>query len=195
MASSVSETSICNLAMQLLGAERITALDQASRNARSCNACYALLRDRELSRQAWRFAKRTAALAASATTPEDDDFAAAYPLPSDFLRLIKPKDRPDLDWEIVNHLGSPAIVSNDGAPLKIQYVGEFTDPTKFHMTFVYALACAIAEHLAEELTQSNSKKADAQQKYRDWIAEAKKQNAFVQAPAVAPEDDWLSVRR
>ena len=195
MASSVSETSICNLALQLLGAERITSLDQATRNARSCLACYALIRDRELSRQAWRFAKRTAELAASAVVPEDDDFDAAYPLPSDFLRLIKPKDRNDLDWEVVNHGGSPAIITNDGAPLKIQYIGEITDTTKYPMTFVHALACAIAEHLAEELTQSNTKKDAAANRYRAWIAEAKKQHAFVQSPAEAPEDTWLSVRR
>lgn len=195
MASSVSETSICNLALQMLGAERITGLDQATRNARSCLSCYAIIRDRELSRHPWNFARKHAELAPSATEPTDPNYVYAFPLPSDFLELLTPTMAPYLDWQIAQHLGANAILTNENDVIDIDYVASITDPTQFHMTFVYALAAAIAEHLAEELTQSNTKKEAASKNYLGWIREARRRNAFANISQEPPEDVWLSVRR
>ena len=159
--TAVSETSICNLALQLLGEKRIASLSEDSRTARACNESYELIRDRELAAHPWNFARKRATLAASSTDPEFD-FDKAFPLPSDYLDIITPRDRNDLDWQIENHEGAPAILTNDGDTLEIQYVARITDPAMFHTLFVYALAAALAEHLAETITQSNSKQEKAQ---------------------------------
>lgn len=192
--TTVSEVSICNLALQLLGEKRIASLDEDSRSARSCDACYELIRDRELAAHPWNFAKKRATLAPSATEP-DFDFSYAFPLPADYLDLLPPGDRNDLDWRIENHEGSPAILTNDGDTLEVEYIAQITDPPKFHTLFVYALSCAIAEHLAEEITQSPTKAEYARSRYMEWIRKARQRNAFANIAAEAPEDPWISVRR
>ena len=197
-----SDTAIVNLALQKLGtSERITSLTQDHPLARSANVCYEMLRDRELRANVWGFAKKRATLAADATAPAFD-FGYAFPLPSDYLRLLSPNvsgvwgssARNDVDWTIENHQGSPAIMTNDGDTLKIVYIARITDPTQFDALFDEALACKIAWHLAEEVTQSNTKKEAAFREYRLCIGEAKKVNAIEKPPIEPPVDTWISAR-
>lgn len=198
-----SDTALANLALQKLGtSERITSIEQDHPLARSVNVCYEMLRDRELRANIWGFAKKRIVLAPSATAPAFD-FSYAFPLPSDYLRLLSPNisgvwganARNDVDWTIENHQDVPSIMTNDGDALKVVYIARITDPTQFDALFDEALACKIAWHLAEEITQSNSKKADALQEYRLTISEARKINAIEKPPAEPPEDTWITARR
>jgi hypothetical protein len=189
----VSEVSICNLALQKLGAARIVSLTEDSRNARSCNTCYEHLRDTEIRRYKWNFAKRRATLAPSAVEP-DHDFDLAFPLPIDCLRLLPPAVN-GLDWRIESHEGQSCILTNDGNTLEVEYVARITDPTRFDSSFVEMLACRMAEHMCEEITQSNTKKADARTDYKIARAEARQNNAFENISEEPPEDPWLAARR
>lgn len=197
-----SDTAIVNLALQKLGtSERITGLSQDHPLARSANVCYTMLRDRELRANVWGFAKKRVALAPSAVAPISD-FSYAFPLPSDYLRLLSPNvsgvwgtsARNDVDWTIESHQGVSAIVTNDGSILKIVYIARIVDPTQFDVMFDEAFACKIAWHLAEEVTQSNTKKAALFQEYRRNIAEAKKVNSIEKPVIDPPEDTWISAR-
>ena len=187
------EVSIANLALQKLGAERITSLTQDHVNARAVNNCYEQLRDKELRLHVWNFAKTRTTLAPSATEP-DFGFLFAFPLPSDYLRLLPPK-RLGLDWRIENHNGTRAILTNDGNTLEIVYIARITDPTRFDDAFIEAFAAKLAWHMAEELTQSNTKKDDAKLEYRDAMREARRINAFENISQEEPEDPWLAARR
>ena len=129
----VSEVAICNLALQKLGAARITSLTQDDPNARECNAAYVPTRDKLLRRYAWSFAKSRANLAAHATAPAFQ-YGYAFPLPTDFLRLILPADS-SIDWIVERHAGRRAILSNDSGPLYIKYIALVTDPTEFDPLF------------------------------------------------------------
>ncbi|SOD41316.1 hypothetical protein [Nitrosovibrio sp. Nv4] len=189
----VSDVSIANLALQKLGAARITSLTEDSRNARSINNCYELVRDRELRAHKWNFAVKRTTLAPDATAP-DFDFGYAFTLPSDCLRILPPS-RHGLDWKIENHGGSAAILTNDGDTLEILYISSVEDPTVFDPLFVDAFAAKLAWHICEELTQSNQKKADAFNEYKMAIREARQANAFENISEDAPEDPWLAVRR
>ena len=188
----ISEVAIANLALQKLGAARIVSLTEDSRNARTINSCYEFMRDRELRANAWNFAIKRASLAASSTAPTFD-FDRAFPVPADFLRLLPPPIL-YLDWTIENHLGSPAILTNDTAPLEIRYIARITDPTKFDTIFIDMLACKIAWHCCEEITQSNTKKAEIQKEYTDSKNDAKKINAFEKIEEPGPEDPWVAAR-
>ena len=193
--TAVSETAIANLALQKLGAARIVSLTQDKPTARSMNACYELIRDRELRAYVWGFAKTGASLAADAAEPADAFLRArAFVLPADYLRLLKPRDRRP-DWLVVNHQGNVSIVTNDSAPLEIVYIARITDTTRFDAVFIDALACKLAWHTCEEITQSNQKKADILAEYRISIAEARRTNAIEKESDEAPEDDWVTVRR
>lgn len=187
-----SEVSICNLALQKLGAIRITALTDNSRNARAVAACYEQMRDRELRAHVWNFAKSRAQLAASGTAPAFD-FNSAFPVPSDFLRLNLP-NHIQLDWTLELHEGQLAILTNDSAPLNIPYIAKITDPTLFDPLFVEALACKIAANCCEEITQSNEKKKDAAQEYKDVMSEARHTNAIENIAQEPPIDTWDQAR-
>ena len=187
-----SETSICNVALQKLGQGRIASLSEDSDTARACVLCYEAMRDRELRANKWKFALTRVTLSASATAP-DFTYANAFVLPADCLRPLFPA-RTDMDWKVENHLGSPAILTNDGTTLELRYVARITDPTIFDPLFVDALACKMAWQMCEKFTQSNSKKDSALNEYVIAIREAKKVNAIEIGLQVQPVDEWVTGR-
>lgn len=188
-----SDVSICNLALQKLGAKRITSLADDSPNARSLNACYEAVRDYELRRHTWNFALKRVALAADATAPAFGP-AAQYTLPSDFLRLA-PIDKAFAvvtdDWIIEGR----KVLTNFSAPLNLRYIYRVTDPNEFDAAFVMTLACSLSWHTCEEITQSNTKKADVRDEYKDVVREAKRTNAIERnAYDEPPPDTWDDAR-
>lgn len=188
-----SEVSICNLGLQKLGAARIASLTEASKNARECNACYEHLRDTELRSNKWKFALSRSILAPSSTAPTFV-YNKAFPLPADCLRPIFPV-RLGIDWKVENHEGVPSILTNDGTSINLRYIKKITDPTLFDPLFVEALACKIAFHLCEAITQSNSKKDAAERAYIYAIREARRLNAIEIGTFKQPVDEWVAARR
>jgi hypothetical protein len=189
---SVSETSICNSALYKLGAARIANLSEDSDNARYCDDNYEMVRDQVLRGSRWKFALTRTTLAPSATAPEFY-YENAFLLPADCLRPIFPP-RLDLDWKVENHLGSPAILTNDGDTLEVRYIAKVTDTTIFDPLFVEALACKLAWQLCEKITQSTSKKESLMQEYTFAIREAKRINAIEIGHFIQPIDEWVSGR-
>lgn len=187
-----SVVAISNRALQKLGAKRITAIDQEAVNARACNSCYEAVRDALLEDHIWGFSILQASLAADSTAPEWGK-NYKYALPSDFIRLA-----PDFEEDIRNNkdwvIQSGFIYSDDSAPLYIRYVSRVTDPNFMTPLFRELLSHDMACEMAEELTQSNAKKADLQAQRRDIISRAKKSQAFQRISQEPPEDTYLSVR-
>jgi hypothetical protein len=187
-----SPVSICNRALQKLGAKRISSLTEGSSSANACNAVYESLRDGELSAHPWVFAIKRASLAADSTEP-DWGRSNAFTLPPDFLDFAPPypeDNSADRDWVVENG----KIYTDEDAPLYIRYIFRETDTLKYHPLFVETLASAIAKELAEELTQSNSKKQAAIEDYEMAIRRARKRNAFQKTSAAFPEDSWITGR-
>ena len=120
-------------------------------------------------------------------------FAKAFPLPADCLRILPPAR--DVDWTIENINGAAHILTNEGTVIYLRYVARITDEAAFDELFVDMLACKIAWHCCETITQSNQKKADVMQEYKDARAEARRINAFEQASPQEPEPPWLAARR
>jgi hypothetical protein len=187
-----SDVSICNLALQKLGAKRITSLADNAVEAREVSACYEALRDKELRTYLWKFAKVRVILAPSSVTPAFT-FGYAFPLPADYLRLIKPA-RIGLDWQIEQHDGALAILTNDGTSLSVRYIARVTNPALFDPAFVEMLACKIAWHCCEKITQSNTKKAAIMEEYNEAKAEARRTNAFELPYQPEPVDSWILAR-
>lgn len=197
MADSV--VSIYNLALQKLGAGRVESTTEDSKNARSCTACYAHLRDTELRSRDWRFAIRRASLAKSSTAPialpADVSIPSgnAFPVPTDCLRVMFPP-RTYNDWSIERIDGREAIITRDSAPLAIRYIAQITDPTEFDVNFTEMLICRMAYHMCQEITQSTSKQKDIMERYKEFRAIARKMNSFQSLPREAPVDTWDAAR-
>lgn len=197
-----ADVDVCNLALQKLGAKRINALTEDSRNARSCNNCYARLRDAVLRAHPWSFAIGRVILAPSATAPAFD-YKYAFPLPVDCLRPLPPNDN-DLDWKVEGRAiltnsvsGSailPASVSTTSPQMALIYIRQITDPNLFDALFIEALAAMLAYELCEEITQSNTKKTEQMDNYKYWIGEARKANAFENPQGEPPVDTWITAQ-
>lgn len=188
-----SEVEICNIALQKLGADRINLLTEDSVNARECNLAYAVIRDRELRKHSWTFAKKTVALAASTTKPLG--YARQFPLPSDWLRTVKILADPEDKHEMQDFALEGRNILSDETVVYLKYIRRVEDPNEFDTLFIDVLASALAYQLCEKLTQSNTKKDEAKEAYKDAISEAKRINAIERPPDELPPDDWITVRQ
>lgn len=204
-----SVTDVCNLALQKLGAKRISALTDQSPSARACNLLYDSARRAELRKYDWNFAIKRAQLAADTPAPTWGR-QNSFTLPSDYIKLTNgyPEELAAnqnvvgltvaftanmtglKDWVIEGK----AIVTNDQGPINVRYISDVTDTTLWDSLFVQTVACAMALGMCEELTQSNTKKADIGKEYLATIDEAKKQSSIEVAPADPPPDIWLACR-
>lgn len=187
-----SNVEIANRALQKLGAKRIVSLTEDSRNGRAVNACFEIVKRSVLTSHPWSAAIKRVQLAADSSGP---DFGPtnSYTLPSDFLRLLPPDpdlNQNDLDWQIEGR----KILTDDSAPLDVRYIYDVTDPNEMGELLREAISMKIAYELAEELTQSNSKKQEAFMAYKEAIAEAKRANAIQRVSPVPPDDEWITVR-
>jgi hypothetical protein len=196
-----SIVSICNRALQILGADSIINLQEDNNRSRALNIAYEPVRDAELHRRRWRFALKRASIPASASAP-DSDYARQFPVPNDFLRLVPGGDIRQLadlsDFRsgssTMYSLEGGMILTDLGAPLSIRYIARITDPAQFNASFAEALAARIAETICERITQSDSKKQDAKLTYSIAIREAVRANAIEGAPESQADDTWVMAR-
>lgn len=191
-----SKIEICNRALQLLGANSIASLSANSTEARECSRAFDIVRDAELREHPWSFARKRASLAASSTTPAFE-YANAFPVPSDFIRLkLENRSQVPVDWQVEQHsTGERSIMTDDGAPLKVVYIAQVTDTELYDPLFVEALAARLAVEMCEKLTQSAQKRKMAQQEYMNKVAAAKRVNAIERPPIVGDESPWVTARR
>ena len=186
------EVSICNRALQRLGAKRITSLTQDTPNARSCNFAYEHIRDSELRAHPWSCAIKRAQLAADATAPLFGK-TARFPLPSDFIRLL-PLDPSQNDNTFDYQIEAGYIYTDYSAPLNIRYIYRLEDPNTMDSLFREALSMRLAMELCEEITQSNTKFGLIEAHYNMTVKEAKRVNAIERIAQMPPEDTWITVR-
>jgi hypothetical protein len=191
-----SDVQIANRALAKLGDKTIVSLTENSNQARAINECYVLVRQGELRRHPWHFAKKRAQLAADATAPLFD-FDYKYTLPSDCLRILMPQESSEsvqydnrIDWKIEGRF----ILSNQAGPLSITYLADVTDPNEFDAAFIDVLASRLAVEVAHRLTGSTEKRKMAHEEYKAALLEARRANAFEQFSVERAIDDWEIAR-
>jgi hypothetical protein len=184
-----SEVSICNMALQKIGAEsRITSLTEDSRNARECNTCYAEMRDAELEAHRWNFAKKRVQLTADTGSPAHGN-ENQFTIPTDCLRILLPHGV-SVDWEYEGG----KIITADSGPIDLTYIRRVTDPNQMPATFRELLSCRIAAQICEPITQSNAKLGVVAEFRKEALREARRTNAFQNIPADHDEDAWINAR-
>lgn len=192
-----SSVALCNRALQLLGAARITSLSDNSTNARAMAVAYEPIRQRELRARNWGFSIKRAQLPASATPPAFGR-ANSFPLPSDYLKLLPPYPEDNFnnrDWVIEqDDSGAVSVSTDDSAPLEIRYIADVTDPNLMDASFREALSHALAMACCEELTQSSTKKGDIAAEYTRVVREAKQSGSIENVPQQAAEDTFITCR-
>lgn len=192
---------VANRALTKLGALRIISLADDSKQARAVASCFEDLRDDELRAHRWQFAMKRVELAAMSDTPPFG-YKYQYALPPDFLRMDMVDDRyPSavmdnyidaeyLDWTVEGNL----ILTDIDAPLKLRYISRVEEPNSWDSNFREALASRIAMEICEDLTQSDTKKAAAQNDYKRAITQAIRIGSIEKPSVVPPDNQWIISR-
>ena len=86
---------VVNLALQRIGARgTIGSLTEQTPNAIKASVCFDMVFQEVLSEREWKFAKTRVALQKNAQAPVGG-YKFAYPLPADYLRLVRPREIPE----------------------------------------------------------------------------------------------------
>lgn len=187
-----SQIEICNQALTKIGASRVISIDDDVKQARALKAIYNAKRDAELAAHPWTFAITRAQLPASVTAPAFG-WARAFPLPADCLQVVEVGENYVLyvsDTRALFQIEARSILCDEASPLNIRYVRRETNDGLFAPLFAEALACRLAAEIAEELTQSSSKREQAWKEHKEAIRLAKRANAIEQPPQPLPDTPW-----
>jgi hypothetical protein len=189
---------VANRALTKLGAARITSLADDNKQARAVSSCFDDLRDAELRAHRWQFSLKRVELAALVAAPTFG-YNFQYQVPADFLKLDMVDDRfPDVNLdgyvnaEFLDYvLEGNVILTSIGAPLKLRYVAQITDPNAWDALFREALACRIAAEIAEDLTQSTPKRQQAWDEYKQAVNLAVKAGSIERQPVLQADTTWI----
>lgn len=193
-----SRVEICNRALIKLGANRITSIEDNSKPAQVMSGLWDSVRRSELDKRYWTFAMRRTTLPAL-STPPTFGFGNAYQLPPDYLKLAQVADQyiapgladyrtqDDSPWAIEGSV----LLTDFGAPLKLRYVADITDPGAFVPQFVEVLASKLAYEACYAITQSRDGQQTAMADYKQAVREAAAANAIEKPPQGLLDDSWM----
>lgn len=166
MAKPTSKTAIVNLALSHLKVDPITSIEPPDSDSKEASAgakWYDQARRHVLEEHPWKFAQKRTTLLAETDAPAFE-YSKQYQVPSDYIRMNRigeSVDNPLLDYEIEGDY----ILCNEESPLKLVYVYDFTEVTKFSPKFITALSYALAAMMAYEITGNASMDDDLWNKY------------------------------
>jgi hypothetical protein len=188
----ISTVSICNRALDLLGADPITSLEDGSKAANLCQRNFEPSADSVLRLYPWNAALRRARLPALAEAPAWG-YRYQYQLPQGpepalCLRLIEVDNGTDYRVE------GRRILADYAAPLNILYIGRIIDSANYEPLLAEAVAAKLAVHLAGNLTESASRIEAARDYLRSILAEAKATDAQEGGTSDLVVDAWLAAR-
>ena len=196
-----SDVEIVNVALTLLGEDRIASLDDDTKPARESKALFAINRDALMAGYNWSFAKTRSQLSALASAPAFQ-YALKYQLPSECIRIIQIGDF-YAGLDLTDYRGSQTemftvegreILTDLSAPLNFRFVQRVTDTAQFSANFAKAFAAYMAVDLAEPLTQSDTKRGRAVDSLKREISMAIRANAIELPPQKFADDEWLISR-
>jgi len=183
-----SVVEVCNKALDKLGHGAITSLNDGTKAANLCLRSWEMVRDEMLRAHPWNFAVKRLALAPSDETPAWG-FSYAFPIPSDYLRMIE-----ILDSAQFNHQIESNNILCDETVLYVRYIYKVTDPNQYDSMFVDVVATRLAIELCEPLTQSNTKKNELIKDLDAALTNAKRVDGQENPPVSFAEDDWITAR-
>jgi hypothetical protein len=174
-----SVVAICNRALDMLGADPVTSLDDDTKAARLCARNYEPVRDAVLRAYPWNVAVRRASLAALADAP-----AWGYgrqfqlpegPDPEPCLRLLTIDG--ESEFGLRYKVEGRRILTDAAAPLRILYIARVSDPAALDPMLADAIATRLAADLSYSLTASAALGQTLMSIYQAKLAEARMTDA------------------
>lgn len=148
---SASVVQICNLALLKFGNVTITALTDATKEARACNVFYPLMRDEMIYAHPWNFAMKRADISAQLADAPAFGFDYAYTLPTDCLRVWELYGS-DEEWVVE----SGQLLTNKEEEIYIRYIRRVEESGYFSPAFDNCLATRLGAELAAKLADDKA---------------------------------------
>lgn len=174
---------ICNMALDYCNVRNITAIDEDTKQSKKCNMWYDTVRKSLLMNMNASFSIKRAVLAEVANFTPIYGYTKAYALPYDCLQVLN-LDSPISDrlYQIEgNYLYCNEQDENEN--IKIRYIADIEDVTKFDAEFCDCLALKLAEKICLPLTEDEQKTAMlrqlAQQKYVETSTKYGRDNRMI----------------
>lgn len=187
-----SSVDICNSALVKLGAARITALSDNTKAAIACNDQYDRLRKEVLRAHPWNFAISYISLSATANTPVWDKWTKEFLVPSDVLRVLETDLVDGEKWELGYNVDGNKVIFCNSDSLKIKYIKDITNTTRFEPNFEEALAFRLAADLAYHLVQSQTVQQQMFRYYKEFMATAMSFDAQEMSQQEVQADAWTT---
>ncbi|TVR81916.1 MAG: hypothetical protein EA405_07905 [Rhodospirillales bacterium] len=149
----VTAFQLCARALVKIGAHPISSFDEGSVEAQVAASLYPVVRDALLSIHPWNFAIKQERLA-KLTSPPVADFAHAFALPSDCLRVIS-SGRPDRGRGLTYRIQGQMLYTNSDAVV-LTYLCK-VDEAGFPVFFQLALIARLAAEFCIPLTESTAR--------------------------------------
>lgn len=171
-----SKVTICNMALQNIGAKLITSLSEGSANADECNARFDEARRALLSMHLWNFATKRVMLNVDTETPAFN-YAYQYTLPSDLVYLVQTRLEEGYQSSLASSRENPSIIDNNfyedridkyriegnklltnSASVGIVYIADETNTELYSPTFTQLLARFLGSLIAYRIKGSSSER-------------------------------------
>jgi len=196
MASSSVE--IVNSALNKLGEDTISSLTDDSKQAILANQQYEPIRKELLRSHPWNFAISRVELAQTSNTPAFE-FDNEFLIPSDVLRILG-VENPSRGKFVIEHNATDntkVLLTND-SPIKIKYLKDVTDVTKFDPNFSEVFSARLAAEFALNLTGKMSIMEKMFNLYERLLSSARSYDAQEGTPEIVETegqvDSWLDQR-
>jgi len=191
--SQSNETSIANLCLTRLGADRITNIDtEQTENASKIRAVFDFLRDEVLRSHPWNFAVQRVNFNKLTTTPLYG-FSAEFQIPGNVLRILPQGTGSDSNLASDYKIEGDKVLTNDGT-FKCKCILRIEDTTKWDAAFVEIFATRLQAELAYAIVNSRGLASDLFALYLSKLRAAKAFDAMEDTPDQLTADEWLSSR-
>jgi hypothetical protein len=194
MPGSISnETSIANLALTRLGAQRITDLDtEQTENAAKIRAVFPFLRDEVLRGHTWNFATQRINLNKLTTSPLYG-FLNEFQIPGNVLRILPPTTGSSGSFSGEYKIEGDKVLTNDST-FQIRCILRIEDTTKWDATFVEVFATRLQAELAYAIVNNRALASDLTNVYLAKLRAAKFFDATEDTPDPLTSDQWIRSR-
>lgn len=157
---------ISNLALSYLGGNRITSLEDESKEANLCKANYQPVLEAVLEAREWSFATCRFTSGSPASPAPVYGFANAFQLDASVLRVLDVNDN-DYEWQVEGRR-----IVTDQESVEYRAICRIEDTSLLPPTFVQALASRLAAEIAIALTNSRTMQGQMLELYGVKLREA-----------------------
>ena len=192
-----SAVDICNLSLDHLNEDSITAIDPPVTDVEViCARWYDIARRAALKRHTWNFAIKRAQLAKSGTDPLFG-FDDAYDLPNDFVRFISIGTRGEIrNYQLEdNRILINAISVATSSSLDFLYIADFTNVGKMDALFIQVFALILALKMGMKITNNASLLAGINSLLEDEMSEAQTIDGQERPPIRVERSKFRRARR